>query len=79
MTAIATSTGIGDLVPRHVSEMVVITNMLICIKFVVAVFLGEMSALVQSYTYSLVNYDHGMLKLKVSFIIVHYSQLISIF
>lgn len=65
MTAITTSTGIGDLVPRHISEMIVTTVMMICIKFVVAVFLGEMSALVQDYTYSLVNYDHGMLKLKV--------------
>lgn len=65
MTAITTSTGIGDLVPRHISEMIVTTVMMICIKFVVAVFLGEMSALVQDYTYSLVNYDHGILKLRV--------------
>lgn len=66
MTAITTSTGIGDLVPRHTSEMIVVTIMMICIKFVVAVFLGEISALVQNNTYFLVNYDHGMLKLRVS-------------
>lgn len=66
MTAIASSTGIGDFAPRHISEMIVVTVFIICIKFIVAVFLGEMSALVQNFTYSLVNYDHGMLKLKVS-------------
>lgn len=66
MAAITTGAGIGDLVPRHISEMIVVTILIICIKFVVAVFLGEMSALVQNYTYSLVNFDHGMLKLEVS-------------
>lgn len=66
MTAISTGAGIGDFVPRHISEMIVVTILIICIKFVVAVFLGEMSALVQTYTYSLVNFDHGMLKLKVN-------------
>lgn len=65
MTAVATGTGIGDLVPRHITEMIIVTVMIICIKFILTVFLGQISALVQNYTYSLVNYDHGMLKLKV--------------
>lgn len=67
MACIITWTGVGDLHPRTIPEMVVLIVLIIFTKFVMAVFVGDISAIVQSYSYDLINYDHGIVKLKVKF------------
>lgn len=68
MTTIMTTAGIGDLVPRSTVEMVIVTIQMILSKFIIAIFIGDISAIVQNYSYTLVNYDHAMGKLKVRLI-----------
>lgn len=68
MTTIITAAGTGDLVPRNTSEMIIVTILMILSKFIIASFIGDMSAIVQNYSYTLVNYDHAMGKLKVRMI-----------
>lgn len=65
MTCIITWTGLGELHARTVTEMAVLVFLVVCTKFISAVFIGDISAIVQSYSHCLVNYDHGIVKLKV--------------
>lgn len=65
MATITTSAGIGDYYPRSALGILLVTILMIATKFIVAVYIGDISAIVQNYSYTLVNYDHGMLKLKV--------------
>lgn len=68
MTCIITWAGVGDLHARTIPEMVVLVFLAVCTKFISATFVGDISAIVQSYSHALVNYDHGIVKLKVSII-----------
>lgn len=66
MTCIITWAGVGDICPRTVPEMLVLVCLIVCTKFIMAIFIGDISAMVQSYSHCLVNYDHGIVKLKVT-------------
>lgn len=65
MTCIITWSGIGELYPKTIPEIAVIVALVFCTKFISATFVGDISAVVQSHSHSLVNFDHGIVKLKV--------------
>lgn len=66
MTSIITFTGFGDVTPRSLSDICLVTFIIIMGKFTVATFVGDMSAIVYSLSSTLVNYDHSIKKLKVN-------------
>lgn len=65
MTCIITWSGIGDFFPKTIPEMAILIFLVVCTKFISVTFVGDISAIVQSNSHALVNYDHGILKLKV--------------
>lgn len=66
MVAIVSCTGFGDVSAGTVPEMIVCIIIMLSGKFVMAVFIGDISAMVQNYSYTLVTYDYNMTTLIVS-------------
>lgn len=65
MTTVITTAGFGDVYPRTILEMTLVAIMMLTGKFIVAIFIGDMSAIVQNYWYTLGIFEYYMMILKV--------------
>ncbi|KAF2884190.1 hypothetical protein ILUMI_21972 [Ignelater luminosus] len=60
MITMLSCTGFGDVAAGTVPEMIVCIVIMLLGKFIMAVFIGDISAMVQNYSYTLITYDYNM-------------------
>lgn len=65
MTTVIMTAGFGDVYPRALREMILIAFMMLMGKFVMSIIIGDMSAIVQNYSYTLSIFDFSIMVLRV--------------
>nr|CAD7450232.1 unnamed protein product [Timema bartmani] len=64
VTSLVTTTSYGDIIAHCTNELLLVLLMMLTSKFAIALFIGDITSVVSSYTSTLVNYEYGIIELR---------------